>query len=334
MRENTRYSRHEILREIGREGQKILSKSRIAIIGAGALGNACANLLARAGVGEIRIVDRDIVEITNLQRQILYTERDVGKAKAETLANHLTSINSEINVIPLPVDFNPDNAKKILQKVNLVMDCTDNLLTRFLINDFCVKYKIPWIYAGVLGTSGMSYNILPGAPCFRCIFPEMPSVPLPTCETAGILNTVPVFFGAIQATEAIKILLGKEARKSLIFVDLWNFEVHEIQVAKNTACRTCAYHEYDFLEQKTGERIIQMCGANSVYIHPGADREVNIAETAHKLSNVGKVQRQGKILIANIEGKELSLFPDGGAIIKGIKTQEEAKNFYAKYIGL
>lgn len=267
-----RYARHIVLKEIGKEGQEKLSKASVAIVGAGALGNACANLAARAGFGRIRIVDRDVVELSNIQRQILYTEQDVGKAKAEVLAKHLRKINREIKVEGFVGDFNSSNGEKLLRKMDVVLDCTDNLATRFLINDICVKHKIPWVYAGVLGTSGMSYNVLPSGPCFRCIFPQMPKTPLPSCETMGILNTVPVFFGTIQVTEAIKILLGREPRKTLLFADLWNFEVQEIEVNGNPECRACKKNKFDFLESGGEEQEVQQ---NQKYLSRQNDRDLN-----------------------------------------------------------
>ncbi|MEM3397136.1 MAG: ThiF family adenylyltransferase [Thermoplasmata archaeon] len=333
MNQNERYARHIILREIGKEGQEKLSKVSVAVVGAGALGNACANLLARAGFGKIRIIDRDLVETTNLQRQILYTEKDVGKAKAEVLAKHLMRINSEIKVEGVVGDFNSSNGESLLEGMDVVMDCTDNLATRFLLNDICVKHSIPWIYAGVLGTSGMTYNVVPGGPCFRCIFPAMPRTPLPTCETAGILNTVPVLFGCIQVTEAMKIVLDKEQRKTLAFVDLWNFEIQEIEVSQNPECKTCKKHEFEFLDNKS-EQIVRLCGSSSVYFLPGQKKRMNMREMKEKLEKVGEVKQVGRILKVKVEGWAITLFPDGGAIINGTDSIEVAKSVYAKYIGM
>ncbi|MCX8173975.1 MAG: ThiF family adenylyltransferase [Thermoplasmata archaeon] len=333
MNQNERYARHIILKEIGRNGQAKIGRAKAAVVGAGALGNACANLLARAGFGKIRVIDRDVVEITNLQRQILYTERDVGRAKAEVLATHLRKINREIEVEGITADFNSSNGEELLEEMDVVLDCTDNLVTRFLINDICVKHEIPWIYAGVLATSGMTYNVLPHGPCFRCVFPELPKTPLPTCETAGILNTVPVLFGTIQVTEAIKIVLGREPRKTLAFIDLWNFEVQEIVVSQNPACQTCKHHDFEFLKNKP-EHVVKLCGSKSVYFHPGTKTKIDMGEIRKKVGKTGEVKRAGKILKINIDGKEITLFPDGGAIIKGTDSLEIAKSVYAKYIGM
>ncbi|MEM4294089.1 MAG: ThiF family adenylyltransferase [Thermoplasmata archaeon] len=332
MNENERYARHIILKEIGRQGQEKLSRAYIAIIGAGALGNTCANLAARAGFGRITIVDRDIVEMTNLQRQILYTERDLGKPKAEVLARHLRKINSRVRVRGVVGDFNSSNGEELLEGVDVVLDCTDNLATRFLLNDICLKHGIPWIYAGVLATSGMTFNVLPSGPCFRCIFPQMPATPLPTCETLGILNTVPVFFGTIQVTEAIKIVLGRECRKTLLFADLWNSELQEIEVNKNTECRACAKKNFEFLE-KRGENAVRLCGSNSVYFSPRERMKISMREMKEKLQKVGEVRQVGSVLKAKVERWELTVFPDGGALIKGTDSIEEAKSVYAKYFG-
>jgi len=332
MKQNERYVRHIILKEIGKLGQERLCNSSVALVGAGALGNACANLLARAGVGKIKIIDRDIVELTNLQRQCLYTEEDIGRAKAEALAMHLRKINSEIEIEEFLCDFNAGNGENLLKDVNLVLDCTDNLSTRFLINDICLKHKIPWVYAGVLATSGMTYNVMPHGPCFRCIFPNLPTTPLPTCETVGILNSVPVLFGTIQATEALKILLGKEPRKTLLFFDLWNFEVQEISVVKNKECKACAKGEFEFLEEQ-GEHVAKLCGSSAVYFLPAGKRKIEMEEIKRKIEGVGEVRQLGKVLSLKVESWEITLFPDGGAIIKGTDSVEVAKSVYAKYIG-
>lgn len=326
-----RYSRHIILKVLGAVGQEKLSRSSVAIVGAGALGNACANLVARAGVGSIRVIDRDIVELSNLQRQILFTEKDIGKSKAEALCAHLKKINSTCRIECNAGDFNAVNGEELLSGIDLVLDCTDNLRTRFLINDICVKHSIPWIYAGVLGTSGMTYNVVPGRPCFRCIFPALPGTPLPTCETTGILNTVPVFFAMIQVTEAIKILTGKEPRKTLAFVDLWDFEVQEIEVARNPECPACVEHNFEFLDDKT-VYATSLCGSNAVYI-AGQKKKISIDEIKRRLAGVAEVKKQGSVLHIRVEGKEITLFPNGAAIIKGTTSQDVAKSVYDRYVG-
>jgi len=236
---NSRYSRQVILENIGEDGQAKLLKSSVAIVGCGALGTIAANNLARAGVGKLIIIDRDFVELNNLQRQMLFDENDVGTPKAVAAAEKINAINSEIEVNPVIKDLNYTNVEELIGNVDLVIDGTDNIQTRMLVNDLCVKNDIPWIYTGAIGTSGMSMNILPGKACIRCLYPGVPKAgSLPTCDTMGVLNTITVIMGSIETTEAIKILLGfyddeKSSNSNLIVYDTWNHSFDSIKVKKN-----------------------------------------------------------------------------------------------------
>jgi molybdopterin/thiamine biosynthesis adenylyltransferase len=241
----SRYSRQIILQNIGEEGQEKLLNSSVAIVGCGALGTVAANNLARAGVGKISIIDRDFVELNNLQRQMLFDENDIGEPKAVAAAEKIASINSDIEIHPIIKDVNYTNIEEILNGVDLVIDGTDNIQTRMLINDVCVKNRIPWIYTGAIGTSGMSMNILPDKACIRCLYPGIPKAgSLPTCDTMGVLNTITVIMGSIETTEAIKILLGfydeiDSTNSNLLVYDTWNHSFDSIMVKKNEKCECC-----------------------------------------------------------------------------------------------
>jgi adenylyltransferase/sulfurtransferase len=334
-----RYARQEILQNIGNEGQQKLAKSHVIIIGCGALGTVAANNLTRTGVGKISILDRDFVELNNLQRQMLFDEKDVGEPKAIAATRKLKSINSEIEIIPIVKDLNHTNVEEIIKEADLVLDGTDNIQTRMLINDVCVREKIPWIYTGAIGTSGMTMNILPGAACIRCLYPSIPKPgALPTCDTMGVLNTITVIMGSMASTEAIKILLGEakpenEHDSSLVVYDTWNNSFDNILVRKNEKCECCAKGNFDYLNSEDQEVITSLCGKNAIQITPANAKEINLRGLASKLEPLGSVKCADFILLFKIEKYEISLFRDGRAIIKGTNDKNVAKSIYARYIG-
>jgi molybdopterin/thiamine biosynthesis adenylyltransferase len=240
-----RYSRQTLLREIGEDGQTKLSTSKAVVVGCGALGTHSASLLARAGVGRIHIVDRDRVEISNLQRQTLFSEQDIGEPKASVAEHLLGRINSGIEVTSMVMDVGIDNVEGVVGEATVVVDATDNMDTRFAVNDACVKLGIPWVYGGAVGTSGMVFPVVPGGPCFRCIFPTLPQPGLlPTCNTVGIVNTLPSVIASLEVTEALKIMLGKETTPELLIIDVWHVDLQKIRVKRNPECRSCAEHRY------------------------------------------------------------------------------------------
>ncbi|MDI6723693.1 MAG: ThiF family adenylyltransferase [Methanobacterium sp.] len=335
----SRYARQEILQNIGDYGQKKLAKSHVIIIGCGALGTVAANNLTRAGIGKISILDRDFVELNNLQRQLLFDEKDVGEPKAIAATRKLESINSEIEIIPLVKDLNHTNVEEIIKDADLVLDGTDNIQTRMLINDVCVREKIPWIYTGAIGTSGMTMNILPGAACIRCLYPSIPKPgALPTCDTMGVLNTITVIMGSMASTQAIKILLGEakpenEHDSSLIVYDTWSNSFDNIIVRKNEKCECCSNGNFDFLNSEDREVITSLCGKNAIQITPANAKEINLRELASKLEHLGSVKCADFILLFKMEKNEISVFRDGRAIIKGTNDKNVAKSIYARYIG-
>jgi len=335
-----RYSRQVILPNIGKEGQNTLLKSKIAIIGCGALGTVVANNLVRAGVGKIIIIDRDFVELNNLQRQILFDENDIGIPKAIAAAEKLRCVNSDVEIEGMTKDLNHTNAEKIISGVDLVLDGTDNMQTRFLINDVCVKYKIPWIYTAAVGTYGMTMTILPGrTPCFRCFLPDLPEPGLlPTCDTAGVLNTIPAIIASIESTEAIKILLGKKmtknAESNLIFYDVWDNTLEKISVIRDKSCKCCVEHKFDFLNAAKKEIITSLCGRNAIQITPVKSADISFKSLAKKLKRLGEVKFNNFLLVFKERDKEISLFKDGRAIIKGTDDEKVARSLYARYVGI
>jgi molybdopterin/thiamine biosynthesis adenylyltransferase len=332
-----RYSRQELFREIGTEGQCKLTASHIAIVGCGATGSALASLLARAGVGTIRIIDRDYVEPSNLQRQSLFDEADAAESlpKAIAAARNIAAFNSEIVIEPHVADLTPANVGILLDGVQLILDGTDNFETRYLINDFAVKNSLPWIYTAAVGSYGVTLNVLPGkTSCLACIFSDPPQGTFETCETAGILNSAVNFAASIAATEAIKFLVGADEwlRRTLLSFDLWRNERAEVAADKPRAgCRTCGEHEFPHLAGE-GRPHITLCGRNSVQIHE-RHRPVDLAQMSEILRPLGTVRHNDFVLKFWHEPYEMTLFPDGRAIIKGTTDKTVARSLYARYVG-
>jgi adenylyltransferase/sulfurtransferase len=333
-----RYSRQILLSEIGRAGQEKLQQATALIIGCGALGSIAAACLARAGVGKIRIADRDIVELDNLHRQFLFDEQDAasGLPKAVASAQKLARINSTIKIEPLVLDVTTRNIAELTDGVDVVVDGTDNFETRYLINDFCLKNNISWVYGGVIGTHGMSLSIRPGnTPCLRCLFPTAP-VPgsLPTCDTVGVLNTVAAIVASTQATEAIKIILGKCGKATLLYVDPWHRIWREIQVEKADNCPCCVAGNYEFLRPHHVAWTTTLCGRNAVQVSPSAEVNLDLESLARTLANVGDATYNGITLRFKLNIHDMIIFPDGRAIIRGTTDEPTARSLYARYVGI
>jgi adenylyltransferase/sulfurtransferase len=332
-----RYSRQVLFAPVGENGQRKLLQSRVAIVGCGATGSTLASLLARAGVGYLRIIDRDFVEPSNLQRQNLFDEKDAAESlpKAVAAAAKIPSFNSGVVVEPRVADLRAENAEAMLSGVDLLLDGTDNFETRYLINDYAVKNSLPWIYTAAVGSYAVTMNVVPGATaCFSCIFPESPIGVVETCDTVGILNSAVNLAASMAATEAMKMLIGLTAslRRTLISYDLWSNERAEISVASPAeGCRTCVRREFVHLAGE-GRPHITLCGRNSVQIHEHS-RPINLAEISQRLMPHGQVRQNGHMLKFSKEPLELTLFPDGRAIIKGTTDPSAARSFYARYIG-
>jgi len=332
-----RYSRQVLFRGSGVEGQRKLTASHIAIVGCGATGSALASLLARAGVGTIRIIDRDYVELSNLQRQSLFDEADAAESlpKAIAAARRIAAFNSEIVIEPRVADLTPANIGVLLEAVQLILDGTDNFETRYLINDFAVKNSLPWIYTAAVGSYGVTLNVLPGkTACLACIFSDPPQGTFETCETAGILNSTVTLAASIAATEAVKLLIGADnwLRRTLLSFDLWRNERAEVAADQPRAgCRACGEHEFPHLAGE-GRPHITLCGRNSVQIHE-RHRPVDLAQMSERLKPHGTVRHNDFVLKFWHEPYEMTLFPDGRAIIKGTTDQAVARSLYARYVG-
>ena len=332
-----RYSRQVLFRPIGAEGQRRLRTSRVTLVGCGATGSALASLLARAGVAHLRIIDRDYVEPSNLQRQLLFDEADAAESlpKAVAAARKITNFNPEVAVESRVSDLVPGNVEELLEGAQLILDGTDNFETRYLMNDFAVSRSVPWIYAAAVGSYGVTMNVLPGdSACLACIFPASPQGTFETCDTAGILNSAAAAVAAIAATEALKLLVGDEAslRRTLLSFDLWRNDRAEVSTAKPRAdCRACG--ERDFVHLKgEGRPHITLCGRNSVQIHE-RQRPVDFAEMKQRLAAHGTVRANDFVLKFWREPYELTLFPDGRAIIKGTTDTAVARSLYARFVG-
>jgi len=332
-----RYSRQVLFRGIGVEGQRRLAASRVIIVGCGATGSVLASLLARAGVGTLRIIDRDYVEPSNLQRQSLFDEADAAESlpKAIAAARKIAAFNSQIVVEPHVADLIPANIAALFAGAQLILDGTDNFETRYLINDFAVKNALPWIYTAAVASYGVTLNILPGqTACLACVFPQPPQGALETCETAGILNSAVTLAASIAATEALKFLLGahQHLRRTLLSFDVWQNDRAEITADRpRPGCPTCDRHEFPHLAGE-GRPHITLCGRNSVQIHERS-RPLNLAEMSERLLPHGTVRHSDFVLKFWREPYELTLFPDGRAIIKGTTDPAVARSLYARFIG-
>jgi len=334
-----RYSRQILFQGIGAEGQLKLAAAQVAIVGCGATGSALAGLLARAGVGKLRIIDRDYVEPSNLQRQSLFDETDAADSlpKAIAASRKIAAFNSEIEVEPKVDDLIPGNIETLLNGMDLVLDGTDNFETRYLINDYAVDRSLPWVYSATVGSYAVTLNVVPGqTACIVCIFPDSPRGIVDTCETSGILNSAVNLVASIAATEALKILVhGSQAptlRRTLLSFDLWTNEHAEISAAKpRTGCRACGERDFIHLAGE-GRPHITLCGRNSVQIHE-RQRPIDFTEMDRRLQPHGVVRHNDFVLKFWHDPYEMTLFPDGRAIIKGTTDTAVARSLYARYVG-
>lgn len=318
-----RYHRQELV--IGKNGQKKLNKSTVAIVGIGAIGSVSAELLTRAGIGTLLLIDRDIVELTNLQRQFLYTEDDVDQPKAYAAYNHLCQINRESTLLPRSIDLTWKTIN-CLEDADLILDGTDNLSTRFLMNEYCKKRNIPWIYAGAIRHYATLQVITRETPCFRCVFKE--AVGLDTCDTAGILNTTSALIASLQVTEALKILLDKQPLKGLLSYHLWNQRLSHILIKKNMSCPVCA-GTYEFLEGTKEPQVQQFCGGTHYQfcIDP---------ESTARMRNLWKhyhLKKRPYGFTLHTSQESITIFQDGRVLIKA-RNVTHAKSIFSKYIGL
>ena len=336
-----RYSRQVLFAPIGVEGQRRLAKAHVALIGCGATGAASASLLARAGVGRLTIIDRDFVEPSNLQRQVLFTEEDAAEAlpKVEAARRHIREINSDVEVHACIEDLTPTNIYQLLAGSDILLDATDNFETRYLLNDYAVAEGKPWIYAAAIGSYAATMNILPApfpepTACLACLFAEPPSGTVETCDTAGILNTAVNLASSLQVTEALKYLTGNTAalRRTLWSMDLWTGEQPSVSTARpRSSCRVCGARDFAHLRGQ-GRPTITLCGRNSVQIHEH-NRPVDFVQLSARLEPHGQVRFNGMMLRFQHEAYTLNVFADGRTVVQGTSDAARARTLYARFVG-
>lgn len=332
-----RYSRQTLFPGIGSEGQRRIECAHAAVVGIGATGAAVASLLARAGVGTLTLIDRDFVEESNLQRQILFDESDARDSmpKAEAAHRKIAAFNSEIGVRAHVADLVPGNIHELLHGAEIVLDATDNFETRYLLNDYAVEQSKPWIYAAAVGSYAVTMNILPGATaCLACIFPEPPAGTVETCDTAGILNTAVNLAASIEATEALKWIVGARdrMRRTLLSCDVWTNEWSEVAASvQRSGCAVCGQRDFTHLRGE-GRPHITLCGRNSVQIHERT-RPIDLVEMEERLRPHGRVLRNDLLLRLERGPHTLTLFADGRALIQGTTDVSVARSLYARFIG-
>lgn len=335
---DSRYSRQSRFAPVGEAGQRRIREAKVVVVGCGALGTVEAEILARAGVGTLRLIDRDFVEPSNLQRQFLYSESDADAAlpKAVAAAQRLALVNSEVQLDPQVADLTPASAEDLLDGVDLIIDGTDNFEARFLINDYAVRQNIPWIYAAAVGSYGLKLPIIPGqTACLRCVYPEPPQGAQPTCETDGVLAPITAAIAALACGDALKLLASGPASITarMTTVDVWSGEIRQTKPpARDPACPCCAQRDFVHLN---GQRRapISLCGRNAVQIHERS-RPLDLAELAQRLSALGPVRSNEFAVRAAVDAYELTVFPDGRAIIKGTTDPGIARGIYARYVGM
>jgi adenylyltransferase/sulfurtransferase len=336
-RARNRYSRQVIFPAIGDVGQDKLCHSRVVIIGCGALGCNIANLLVRAGVGKVSIIDRDFIEYHNLQRQALFDEDDVKLQLPKAIAaqQHLRKINSLVEIEGIVADVNFSNVERFCSGTDLIMDGLDNLETRYLINDISLRLLIPYIYGGAISSLGMTMTIIPGkSPCLRCVFPDLPPpMTMPTCETDGVLGTLTATIGAIQATEAIKVLIGSEGiNRDLITLDIWDMTLERVPITRNPNCPACN-GRYDFLEKKVALITSSLCGqSRAIQVVDTKCGKIDIARLVKRLKGVHNLTCNEYMLRFDADGLKITVFPDGRAIIGNTLDESLAEKIYIKYV--
>lgn len=333
-----RYSRQALFARLGSRGQARIASARIGVVGCGALGSVVANHLVRAGTGLVRIIDRDFVELVNLQRQILFDEEDVARClpKAVAAAEHLRAVNSDVAVEPVVGELTPHSIHDFAAGLDLLVDGTDNFAARYLVNDYSVRFGIPWVYGGVIGASGLIMTIVPGeGPCLRCVFPEPPPPgSAPTCDTAGVMNTAAAVVASLEANEAFKLLVDPEARSTGLFsLDLWDMSFESVPVEVDPDCPACGRRSFPYLEAEEEGTSVVLCGRDAVQVSPSRMTALDLEALGRRLESVGEVRLNPFLLVFEAEGKTLTIFPDGRAIVAGTTDLSVAGTLYSRYIG-
>lgn len=339
--ERERYARQIRLPRFGEEAQARLKGAHVLIVGCGALGTLAAERLVRAGVGRLRLVDRDIVEWSNLPRQTLFSEDDAALARPKALAAEraLSAINSACTLEAVACHVEAVNMEALLEGVDVAVDGCDNFATRYLMNDACVKHAIPWVYAGVLATEGVTLPVLPGdGPCLRCLFEEPPPPEaVETCDSAGVLGTAVSFVSALQVTEVIKILTGNREAVSrrLLRFDLWDgrFQGMDVSQARREDCPACGLARYDFLMSRRESQVTSLCGRNAYQILPPPGTSRDLRALAERLPESQILARSPLYLRLFADGATLTLFTDGRAIVAEARDGDHARSLYSRLVG-
>jgi adenylyltransferase/sulfurtransferase len=335
-----RYSRQSRFSAIGEAGQERIGAASVLVVGCGALGSAGLDLLARAGVGRLTVVDRDVVELSNLQRQLLFDEADAraGAPKAIAAARAVQRINSEVEVRPVVADVTPANVEALVAGSDAVLDGTDNLETRYLLNDTCVKAGTPWVYGGAIGATGMSMTVVPGeSACFRCTFPDRnPAGSLATCDTAGVLGPCVVAVAAFQAAEILKLVVGdgEHVNRGRTAFDLWTNDVQRAErIQRQPGCPCCGGRRFEYLEARSTSQTTSLCGRNAVQVSPGRPVALDLGQLGPRLAAAGAVTSTEHLVRFRVGEHELTVFGDGRAIVKGTSDLAQARSLYARYVG-
>ena len=337
-----RYSRQILFQPIGVAGQEQLRRSRVLLVGCGALGSVVAEILTRAGIGRLTIADRDYVDESNLQRQSLYSEADCrdGLPKAVAAARRLQQINSQVELVEKVLDVNARSIESLVREQDLILDGTDNFETRFLINDASIRWEIPWIYGACVAAYGLCLAFVPGkTPCLRCVLGQLPDPgSAPTCDTSGVIAPIVHWVAALQAAEAMKILTGnaEQLSRKLITMDLWENRFSSMDLSglhRNAECSACGQRKFEFLQGRYEGQAQALCGRNAVQIWRSGTRQSDLKPIAERLAKLGPVSYNDFLLRATLEGFEIALFKDGRSIIRGTQDVEEARRIHSRFIG-
>lgn len=334
-----RYSRQILFPGIGAKGQQRLRNARVTVVGCGALGTVSCEMLTRAGVGRLSVIDRDFVEVGNLQRQTLFTEEDAaaGTPKAIAARRRLSAVNSEVEIDARVADLVAENAHRLLTGTDLIVDAADNFEARFLVNDWAFQQKVPWIYGACVSSYGIAFAFQPGRTgCLQCLFPEPPRAgSLDTCDTAGVIAPVVHAVAAFQVTQALKLLVAGQASPQLLQCDVWQdfWRTRPIRRSADPDCRCCGRREFRFLTGGEGDGTVRLCGREAVQVTPAAGSSVDFGEIRTRLERLARVETNEFLMRIQVDGYEISLFPDGRSIIRGTDDPAQARSLYARYVG-
>ena len=332
-----RYSRQVLFSGINRDGQEKLGGSYVVVVGCGALGTVIATILVRAGVGKVRIIDRDFIEYHNLQRQVIFDEDDIKNElpKAVAAERHLKKVNSEIEIEGIVADVNSTNIEELVAGADLILDGLDNIETRYLINDVSLKHKIPWIYGGAISSVGMMMTVIPDkTACLRCIWPNAGGHGLAmTCDTAGVIAPAPFVVASLQCVDAMKIRVGREkTNPGITLINVWDGTIDRLAVERREDCPACL-GKYEFLDTASGTTTTTLCGQNAVQVSNPNVKKASFSELASRLSPLGSVSYNDFLFNFSVDSKEMVIFPDGRVIVKNTNDASLARGLYAKYIG-